>query len=196
MISGSNLMPSIYDGKNSYFFSKHSFTWGWATWSDRWNGGYDVDIRNWPVIRKSNWHDFINFNKTEIENWVKCYDQIYRGELDAWDYQWLLLNWMNKRYCVVPKYNQISNIGFGVDATHTYWSKDRVANLKIYELEGEIIHPQYIVNDIILDRRLYRHVFGYRLRHDLINKMHYVKRMIAKLPYGKNIINFLKKIFK
>ena len=42
-----------------------------------------------------------------------------QGGLDAWDYQWLMSCWMHGGLSVVPKVDQVVNLGFRADATHT-----------------------------------------------------------------------------
>ena len=37
----------------------------------------------------------------------------------TWDYQWTFNCWYNDGLAVTPKYNLVSNIGIGPDATHT-----------------------------------------------------------------------------
>ena len=40
----------------------------------------------------------------------------------------------NKGKCIVPKFNLVSNIGFGDDATHTFDAESEDANRKRYEI--------------------------------------------------------------
>ena len=43
MVSGNNYWPVEKISNDSYGFTKYMLTWGWATWSDRWNS-FDYEI--------------------------------------------------------------------------------------------------------------------------------------------------------
>ena len=45
-----------------------------------------------------------------------------------------LLTTKNKGKCIVPKFNLVSNVGFGNDATHTFDAESENANRKRYEI--------------------------------------------------------------
>ena len=54
-ISGNNFLNfKKYKRRNldSYFFSKLTSSWGWATWKNRWEFCYDSELSLWPKIKK------------------------------------------------------------------------------------------------------------------------------------------------
>jgi hypothetical protein len=109
--------PDLPDA-DSYYFSRYSNTWGWATWADRWRA-FDLEMRAWPDLRKSDW--LANLLKDEIAicYWQQRFDAMVSG-LDAWDYAWLFAIWKSSGLWIRPNLNLVQNIGFGADATHTY----------------------------------------------------------------------------
>ena len=51
-ISGDNFLPKEKQKNTGYYFSKYAHIWGWASWKRAWKG-YDVEIKDWPIIQKS-----------------------------------------------------------------------------------------------------------------------------------------------
>ena len=52
---------------------------------------------------------------------------------DAWDYQWAFARTLLDSYSIVSTVNQMSNIGFGEESTHTPNLNDRRGNMIIYK---------------------------------------------------------------
>lgn len=116
--------------KNSYYFSKYSSIWGWASWKRSWNS-FDIKIKFWPKYKKSKrWiKDFPDI--VERIFWEKKFDKVYNGTIKSWAYPFLLNNFYHRNLTIIPKYNLVKNIGFGVNATHTkYYNKDFLPNIK------------------------------------------------------------------
>lgn len=118
MISGDNFQFGRQHGDASYYFSRYTHIWGWASWRRAWKG-YDKDIALWPTVRDNERLDGIVSNKKEKKYWTKIFEKTFQGKIDTWDYQWMFHSWINGRIAIVPNVNMISNIGFGVEATHT-----------------------------------------------------------------------------
>jgi hypothetical protein len=62
---------------------------------------------------------------------------------------------------IVPKYNLISNLGFGTEATHTFDPDSHEANLSGFELEYPLVHPVSTEPDKHFDLLLLN-VLGYK----------------------------------
>lgn len=150
MISGINFQKGYKRGDADYYFSKYAHIWGWATWKDRWINGYDVDIKKWPEFKVSKEFHEITGSLSVEKYWDNLFERVHRGEINTWDYQWLHENWRLNRISIIPNKNLISNIGFRSDATHTKIESE-LANLKRYEIEFPIIHPNIIERDYFAD---------------------------------------------
>lgn len=150
MISGDNFQFGCRYNQDSYYFSKYTHIWGWATWRDRWVGSYDVDMLDWPNVR--NERRLLNLlrDSKEVAYWTSILEKVYLGKIDTWDYQWGFANWINKRVGILPSVNLISNIGFGPQATHTR-RKNYLANLPTLSMEFPLAHPVDIVTNEIAD---------------------------------------------
>ena len=99
MITGNNFQQGKIIGKNSYYFSKLTHVWGWATWKRAW-ATYDVNMSFWPNFKISN--NFKNiFRSYAARRYFKSiFNAVYNGKIDAWDYQWTACVWFNNGLCI------------------------------------------------------------------------------------------------
>lgn len=182
MIAGSNIIYKQFRPDNSYFYSRYSLIWGWATWRRAWKD-YDISMSCWPERKKTGWHKYIggrNFWKSEY--WKLIFDDVYTAKLRTWDYQWLYTNIVMNRLCIVPAVNMVDNIGFGSDATHTTESPSEwIRNSPSSYIELPLTHPNEVSEDIIAK--------------DWIEKAHFeIERVLAfklvlfKIPFLKRVL--------
>lgn len=152
MIGGNSFNFGSQNGNASYFFSKFPNIWGWATWRDRWQNDYDVQIRDWPKNREL--ETFLRSFKSNREKrfWTKIFDEVYRGDIDTWDYQLVLASLMNQRLCILPTVNLISNIGAGIEATHTK-TKSKEFYTSVSKMEFPLSHPPFFSINTNYDKK-------------------------------------------
>ncbi|NOU47302.1 MAG: nucleotide-diphospho-sugar transferase [Bacteroidales bacterium] len=152
MISG-NSYPSIeITGPFSYYFSKYSNIWGWATWKRAWKL-YDRELVNWPQKRET---DFLlvkgNSYPDFVRYWKKMMDKTYHGKINTWDYQWQFSIWLNNGICILPQVNLVSNIGFDENGTHTNDSQDFTRHIKQNSMKFPLNHPDHLLINENADR--------------------------------------------
>jgi hypothetical protein len=163
-ISGNNFQGGRKRGRASYYFSKYSHNWGWATWRRAWRH-FDYAVQAWPEFRESAAFHEVCPDAIEREFWTGNFDHVHGGVNDIWDAQWLFACWSHGGLAALPAVNLVSNIGFGDDATHTK-VRDAAAEVPAGEL-GEIVHAARIVADEKADRHTFDTVFdGQRLRRE------------------------------
>lgn len=126
----------------SYYFSSYVQIWGWATWRRAWKK-YDVNMCEWPNLR-NRLKNYI-FDHDECNKRFKNFERVYNGEIDTWDYQWHLSVLQNHGLAVIPRVNMISNIGFGVNATHTKDINNPFAEIPRQQMDIPLRHPPTIV---------------------------------------------------
>jgi len=158
MISGDNFQISNSQEDFSYYFSKYTHIWGWATWSNRWLKNYDVNIERWPIIRDQKYLSHIMDDKEEALYWHNIFESVFNGEIDTWDYQWVLTNISEGRLNIMPNVNLISNIGFGENATHTK-HHNIYANMEVGEIEFPLKHPLFMLRNKIADMHTKKSMF-------------------------------------
>ena len=167
MISGDNFQNGRQRGDGSYYFSKFSHIWGWATWRRAWEH-YSVNMEGYPKFKQDKKINAI-WNKKYIRKyWTNIFDQVYENKIDTWDYQWAFSIWKMDGLCVIPNYNLISNIGFRDDATHTK-SANKLANQKIQSMDI-IKHPFKIEQNKKADN-YYSKIFKKSLFKKILNKI-------------------------
>jgi hypothetical protein len=144
---------------DSYFFSRFIFIWGWATWRRTWEYHREVlknfeSIINLPLKNLSISH--INADRFIIKNACKAFS----GEINTWDYQWILSNYLYHGLVITPKVNLVKNIGFDSDATHTT-GKTNIMKVGTTELEFPLTHPTIFVPNKDYDNHLYNDIFNW-----------------------------------
>lgn len=142
-IGGTNYQFNSLNISESYYFSIYNHIWGWASWKRAWKD-YDVDMKNWPSIRGTNWLSNYFVSKLDAYFWNVNFEKVYRGKIDTWDIQWTFACWLNNRLSIIPCENLVSNIGFGPEATHTKNGNCRVAHMAEMEINFPLIHPDNV----------------------------------------------------
>jgi hypothetical protein len=145
MISGDNFQFGRKRTEYSYYFSRYTHIWGWASWRRAWDN-YDVDMKIWHEIRDGGWLRDLLEDKKSVRYWKKIFDKVYQGKIDTWDYPWVFVCWMNSALTIIPNVNLVSNIGFGSEAVHTT-KRNKFAEMKTEYMDFPISHPSYILRD-------------------------------------------------
>jgi len=149
MISGNNFLVGKKRTEYSYYFSRYTHIWGWASWRRAWDN-YDVDMQLWPEIRDGGWLDDLLDNKKGVWYWNYIFQNVYKGKIDSWDYQWTFSCWIQSAMTIIPTVNLVSNIGFGSGAVHTK-EENKFSNMLNKPITFPISHPPYILRDSVAD---------------------------------------------
>jgi hypothetical protein len=175
MVCGTNFKSSLTNKKkNSYFFSKYSFIWGWATWKDRW-ALYDDKLKRWNNYKKSKSISKYFTNNNELNFWKKNLDYLSKNQnKGAWDFPLTFTNFYFKKLSIVPKVNLITNIGYDDPSGN---NPKKNSCLKKMNLVFPLKHPSEVKASSEYD--------------------HFCSQKVFSLPSFKNrIINKIIKIFK
>ena len=177
-ISGTNFLKYknfLRRNNDSYYFSKLTPSWGWATWKNRWLNTYDKDISTWPMIKKEGWLKDILTKQSEINYWKNIFDRRYKGIDIDWDRSWAYVNFINHRLSIQPSRNLISSVGYDDVAAHENAKKWK--ELKLEKLNFPLKHPIVITADTKADQFVIKG--GY-------SKPNFIYRLKNKI---KNILN-------
>ena len=191
-ISGNNFQAGQSITNYSYYFSKYTFVWGWASWRRAWKH-YDVDLKTWSSSRKLDVVISMCETPHEQKYWSDIFDRVFNNAVDTWDYQWLYACWSQNGLSILPNSNLVSNIGFGSDATHTNYESP-LAQLPVSNIWG-IKHPQCVFNNRVADTYIFKHYYeGESIRKskffflNMKNQLHTLKKklqVIFKLNFFK-----------
>ncbi len=165
-INGNNFAPAdpstIYDG-SSFGFCRYAQAWGWASWARAWQH-FDYDAKG---IRDATAEDF---DVAGVENLRReahrdrVVSTLEHHHHDVWDYQWQYAVMKRRGLCISPAVNQISNLGFGEDATHTTDATSFVARAKTGTLGFPLKYPAKAESPAV--NRLYAdHMLGEASRY-------------------------------
>ncbi len=145
VIAGSNLAPhiSITEG---YGFSRILSCWGWATWGRSWR---DYHLQPKAIDFSELWTKDLHIKS--VQNLMKAIDEIGRGNVHTWDYQFMLHLLRRNLLTVIPSENLILNIGFNGNGSHfnvngrPWWVPDRAidTSLKWPENLKVVAHKKY-----------------------------------------------------
>jgi hypothetical protein len=154
MISGNNFQFGIDRTKDSYYFSRYAEIWGWATWRRAWQY-YDVTMQSWPAFKSAGCMSWVFEYPEERAYWEPYFQGCYDGKIDTWDYIWFYTCLRQSGLTILPRVNLVSNLGFGPDATHTFDTQSRFANMPADELR-EIKHPEHLIRHVEADTHYFQ----------------------------------------
>ena len=169
-IDGVNFQRGCRLNDDSYYLSKYSYVWGWASWANRWRGTFDASLGRWPEIRDSGRAGDLVGDESEADHWTRVFDSVHRGEIDTWDYQWFHACMAAGRSSIVPNVNLVSNIGFRPDATHTV--QDAIAaNMPTQPMLFPLRHPAEMFQSRQLDKRYFERFASVSLKRRVLNRI-------------------------
>lgn len=158
-VCGTNYLKEYepQDG-SSYVFTKNMMPCGWASWADKFNRFYDGELALWQnkyvqgrLIDEYQYKNLYYQDKYNLEYELDAKEA--HGKFYSWDYQMSFSMRVHNVYAVVPKYNQIKNIGVDNDSTHGGNSLqdvmvERFCGLETKAMTFPLKHPNSLLLDI------------------------------------------------
>jgi hypothetical protein len=143
-VSGNNLTAPHRRHAASYWFSRHPWIWGWATWRRAW-AQYDADMRTWDARRAALDASFASARERAF--WTAAFEDARRDLTKAgtWDFPWVYTCRSLGGVSVFPRENLIENLGFGGDSTHT--APDMLRLRLPTRALGSLTHPASMTVD-------------------------------------------------
>lgn len=180
MIGGTNFQRGRQVSGDSYYFSRFTHIWGWASWRRAWQAHYDVAMKKWPEFHERKGLEQIFRDPKTVQYWTKIFAQMYRGEIDTWDYQLLFANFYHGMLAATPAKNLVSNIGFGPGATHTFEVDNHQANAARHALDFPLRHPQQLFANEAADDFVQKTCFSQTLQERVKAKLSNFFRTLQK----------------
>lgn len=198
-ICGTNYLQKCEPKNNaSVFASKHLMPCGWASWSWKFKKYYDYDLE---LTENKNWKDSL---KRKYKN-KSLFEQQFRsisGEIErkrnnkrylSWDFHTVLSIRMNELYGIVPKFNQIENIGVDEFSTHGGTSYNltmtkRFCGISSYPLPEKLILPEVQNLDFSFEKKIEK-IILYPIKDRIILKL----RDHFKVPENKRLRDYVLK---
>lgn len=159
-IAGNNSGIAGSRSDASYYFSRYTHCWGWATWRRAWRS-YDFDVLRLDEAVSGGRLEAMFARAYELRGWLERFRQVHGDRAKhTWDYQWTFACWIDGGLSILPNRNLISNVGFGPDATHTTDSDSSFACLPVVAMEFPLRHPSAVERDVLADERAQREIFS------------------------------------
>jgi hypothetical protein len=156
VVSGNNFLKNKIQVNDSYYFSKYNHCWGWASWSRAWKN-YDKNLSKWNNFKNTKYWKYKFDVKHEKIYWEKIFNLCYKKKIDSWAYPWLYSIWKKRGFCILPKVNLVKNIGFNINASHTFSHKKFFFPTK--KLRQQITHPKIIKINSLADKFVFNNFF-------------------------------------
>lgn len=142
-----------------YFYSYLGYTWGWATWRDRWKL-FEYGTERFNSKKKTYMKGI--FDETVRKNRLANMERHFNQGDFPWDDIWDICT--DGMLRIVPKENLVENIGFAEGSTHTFMKPHGYYG-KVGTISEEFTHPQQINNN-----QSYIEWFQKRAKYHLWNK--------------------------
>jgi hypothetical protein len=149
IISGDNFQFGKRRTHDSYYFSRYTHIWGWASWRRTWRK-YDVGMKHWPSVRNQGRLSDILQDRKLTTYWHDVFEAVFNNKIDTWDYQLNFACWINNALSIMPNINLMSNIGFGPDASRTA-KINQFSKIPVSEMKFPLVHPTLIIRDALAD---------------------------------------------
>ncbi|HEY9609031.1 glycosyltransferase family 2 protein [Allocoleopsis sp.] len=159
-ISGQNVLFGRKRTEYSYYFSRFTLCWGWATWRRSWQY-FDVSLKLWPEVRDRKFMKDILEDPYAVKVWQRTAQMLYDGRLTGWDFKWMFACWLQNGLCIISDRNLVTNIGYGAEATHIHDEKDPYIKMATEAMDFPLKHPPFIIRDLEADKLTQRTLFDY-----------------------------------
>ena len=185
----------------SVFKSQHLMPCGWASWSHKFTKYYDAELKlaelpNWEKKLKKKYSDKRLYIQQKRAICAEYNKKLSGERYRSWDYHTCLSIRMQDLWGIVPKYNQIENIGVDEFSTHggndiNFEMTRRFCSIKSYELEQPLDLPAAETLDASFENPIGRIIlFPFKTR------LIFYGRDLFKLPDNIRLRNALSYLFK
>lgn len=191
-VCGTNYLEKCsFESGADYGFTQHMLPCGWASWGDKFTKYYDgnFELLNRKTVRKlrssySN-HGLFSQDKRNWLNEIKSYQRTNR--YISWDYHMGFSLRVHNMFGIVPRYNQIVNIGVDEVSEHGGYSMNnemttRLCSMRSYALSFPLKHPKAVEIDSRIEQQLADIItWPFLLRLKSTNLLSFVIKRIRKI---------------
>lgn len=195
-ICGMNHLGVYEDASSDYFFSRQGSIWGVANW----RRSYELRNSEHPFANDPYTMKLLaqrTRKNTTFAKKIKGYakDKYFDGHIAGAEFFVEFSMYGHNQLQIIPKKNMICNIGCTENGAHaTTWKQmpkgiRKVFNMKTYEMEFPMKHPDYVIPDIYYEKKRNR-VMAYN--YPLVKFYRRIESIVLLLKSG----NFFKKLKK
>lgn len=141
--------------QESYYFDRLNTIWGWATWRRAWCQ-FDEQMMHWPCFKSNHGLRAICRNRYQEKHISMMFDSVYHKKCSSWATAWALTCIRENFLCVHPAQNLITNIGCGLDATHTSAPESTWSCRALQPMTFPLVHPSATVPNLAEEQKTIR----------------------------------------
>jgi hypothetical protein len=182
-ISGQNVQFGRRRTEYSYYFSRYTHCWGWASWRRAWQH-YDLDMKLWSEVRDGNFLSDILEDPKAVKDWTRTFQLTYEEKLNTWDFQWTFACWLQSGLSILSNVNLVSNIGHGRAGTHTSDVSSPYSNMPVEAMTFPLKHPPFVIRDSQADNFTQDTHYDYNPRFLKLVKNKLKKLLNIPIKYG------------
>lgn len=185
MISGTQHFSNPVDGRSTVW-TNYPMVWGWASWAGKWR-----HMRSSLLEKK-----YVRIQHLLNERyvfWAIGANRALSGKVDAWDTPLAFEFKIQKKLCLLPPVNLISNFGNDEVATNTRLPTT-VMNEKISSLDTNTLlfdKPDELTIDLY-NLLLEKHIFKIKKRHILLPYYSFLFDFL-RFPYSQRKIPLIRR---
>lgn len=195
LISGFNVEEKTKGVIDDYFFSRTTFTWGWATWArvvKQWDSQYSF-LNNKVACGKI--QNYIDQNGL-VKNMLNVFKEHKKSGKAHFETILISSQYLNEGLTIVPTKNMINNIGVVEDSAHyaadiTLIPKGyrRIFTMSRYEINiNQLKHPSTIEDYRPYKKNAYR-IYGWghpivKMYRQLESAFYYIEKGMVKELYS------------
>lgn len=189
-IGGMNHLGIYNPPTADYFFSKAGSIWGFAIWKRTYElFDYDLKFNEDPYHKKMLIESFHKSHRIHVKKSIELKRQNFLKNQEMGDFEFINAAsfFLSSGLMILPKYNLISCHGISENAEHNVnhplklpKSIRRLFNMKTYELQFPLKHPNYIIADIKYEELVYKIMGNSRL----IRFSRRIEGIIRRIFYG------------
>lgn len=201
-ICGTNYLKEyVPEDGSSYMFTKNMMPCGWASWSDKFTRFYDGELELWKedYIKKRLKGEYLYKrlyyqDKYNLEYELDAKES--HGRFYSWDYQMSFSVRANNLLAIVPKYNQIRNIGVDSDSTHGGSTMqdvmvERFCGIQTKEMVFPLKHPGAVLIDIPFEIAVAKIILNPEF-FSVRSRISRVVREVLGIKKTESVLGFLK----
>lgn len=166
-INGFSLYLKRLGFEDETYFQQRPFSWGWATWEDRW----DEKIFDKKLLLNEVKSDKLllkKFKEAFGDDIVKMFMDSITDMNDSWYVRWTYNHFKRNTFSVYPKYSLVENIGFGESGTHckginSYKYEVNLNNKRLFDFNTFLI-PSEALSKSFLKYFTFKYKLSVRLK--------------------------------
>lgn len=200
-ICGMNHLGKYDKPETDYFFSHVASIWGIAYWKRT----YEMTLKYREIIDLYTINEVCKIAKkdTYFCQAMRGYanQEVWDGHIAGTEFFLSLDMYAQNQLWIVPRNNMISCYGCDTNSTHAVDNVKKLAKgdaqfyyMKTYELEDEMIHPNFVFPDLTYEKRMKRVIAWH---HPIVARYRRIVSICKRLYYGDRKIiwnNFKQKI--